>query len=100
MSVVVIVRLKADPKKAQEALEAHAADIEQVTIDAKAAGAVSHRFVSTVDELLIIDEWSDAGAFQQFFGTNKTIASVMQAAGVTERPNIEVFQPLDAPGTF
>jgi quinol monooxygenase YgiN len=100
MSAVVIVRLKADPQKVQEVLRAHAAEIDQVTADAQAAGALSHRFVSADGEVLIIDEWNDAQSFQTFFGTNKTIATVMQEAGVTERPNIEVFQPLEAPGTL
>ena len=100
MSVVVVVRLKADAEKTKEALRSHSADVEQVSADAKAAGALSHRFVWAGDEVLIIDEWNDAAAFREFFGTNKTIAQVMQAAGVTDRPTMDFYEPLEAPGTF
>ena len=100
MSVMVIVRMKADEGRVREVLAAHAADLEQVTADAKAAGSLSHRFVAGGGEVLIVDEWRDAGSFQSFFGANKTITQLMMEAGVTERPTIQVFEPLEAAGTF
>jgi quinol monooxygenase YgiN len=100
MSVVAIVRLAADENKVREVLNARAADIEKVSAAAKEAGALSHRFVSANGQVLIIDEWNDGESFTSFFGSNKTIAEVMMAAGVTDRPNIEIYTPLEAPGTF
>jgi quinol monooxygenase YgiN len=99
MSVVVIVRLKADENKVREVLAAHAEELEQVSKDALAAGAISHRFVAGSGEVLIIDEWNDAPSFQGFFGSNKAITQLMMEAGVSERPSISIYEPIDAAGT-
>lgn len=100
MSVVVVVRMKADPSKVRELLAQRGAELEQVTADAKAAGSLSHRFVARDGEVLILDEWRDAESFQAFFGANKAITQLMMEAGVTERPTMEFYETLDAPGTF
>ena len=97
MSVVVIVRLKADPAKVQEVLADHSQELEQVSEDARSAGALSHRAGS--GEVLILDERSDAQAFQSFFGSNKTITQLMMEAGVSDRPEISIYEPIEAAGT-
>ena len=100
MSVVVVVRLKADKTKVREVFAQHGETMEQVSAEAKAAGGLSHRFVAGDGEVLILDEWKDAESFQAFFGSNKAITQLLMEAGVTERPTMEFYEPLEASGTY
>ena len=100
VSIVVVVRMKADPSKVAALLAQRSDELEQVTADAKAAGGLSHRFLARDGEVLILDEWPDAPSFQAFFGTNKTITQLMMEAGVTERPTMEFYDTMNAAGTY
>jgi heme-degrading monooxygenase HmoA len=74
--------------------------MEEVSEDAKPQGALHHRFLAGDGELLVVDEWETAEGFQKFFEGNEKIAKVTAEAGVTGPPDVSVFSPVEAPGTF
>ena len=84
MSVLVIGRIRADRAKFERVCAERADELLAVAAEAKAAGALHHRFgIDDSGLVVILDEWESAGAFQKFFD-NPTIASLMRDSGVTE----------------
>ena len=67
MSVIVIGRMQVDPSNVTKLWLERKADFEAVREDAKAAGAIHHRWGFGNDHVVIIDEWPDAASFQAFF---------------------------------
>jgi quinol monooxygenase YgiN len=51
-------------------------------------------------ELVVIDEWESAEAFQNFFTSDPQVPQVTEAVGVQGPPRVEVLQPVEAAGTF
>lgn len=100
MSVVVVIRFPvSNVPKAIEGLHASAKVLEEITESTKSAGLISHRFLSGVDHLAVVDEWGSADQFQKFFDGNPKVAEVMSSVGVTGAPEITVYESIDAPGT-
>ena len=92
MSVLMTMRVQGDPKR----LEAEDPTVLKSIVDrAREFGVVSHRFYGTDDEILVVDEWPDEGAFQKFFAASPEIADVMERAGVTAEPQIRFYRELD-----
>ena len=101
MSVVVIARFKVgDMGRAKQAIAANEGIGEEISQYAKTVGAHHHRFLEQDGDLVALDEWESAEAFQQFFQSNTLIPKVMEDAGIQGDPKIEVLQPVEAPGTF
>jgi heme-degrading monooxygenase HmoA len=101
MTVVVTVTVKVDPEVLRGLFESKREVLAGLGEVAKSAGALHHRFTAGDGEVLILDEWESAEAFQQFFGSQPEIAAIMQEAGVQEPPDIRVWQPMDdAPDIF
>ena len=100
MSVVIIARVKGDPAKIRQTMAQHGAELDAITEVAKGLGALHHQFLEGDGEMVILDEWTTAEAFQQFFSTNADVAKVLQEAGVEGPPSIEVFGIMEAAGTF
>jgi hypothetical protein len=76
------------------------ADFEAVSRDAKAAGALHHRWGFGDDHVVIIDEWADAESFQKFFASYTLIPELMQAGGVQGEPEFQILTAEDAPDQF
>jgi hypothetical protein len=100
MSVLVIVRLQADPAKIQQLWKDRGSEFEAVMVDAKAAGATSHRWGLGDGEVVGIDVWPDAASFQSFFDSNTRIPALLQEAGVEGAPDVQIFDAPDAPDVF
>ena len=95
MSVFMTLRVKADPKRLEAMYEADPQRFAEVAKKGKALGATFHRFAASDDELLVIDEWPDEAAFNQFFSSTPEIPKIMADAGVTEQPTITFHRRLD-----
>ena len=67
MSVIMIMRVSADPAAFERYARANADQIARITDAAKAAGALRHEFVAGDGEVLAIDEWPDEASFHRFF---------------------------------
>ncbi|HEY1761885.1 MAG TPA: hypothetical protein VGG17_04750 [Acidimicrobiales bacterium] len=73
--------------------------LEEISKSTMDAGLVHHRFVSGDGELVVIDQWETADQFQSFLDGNAKVAHVMSSIGMTEAPEISVFDSIDAAGT-
>ena len=100
MSVIVIGRMKADPAAVQKLWADREADFMTVQTEAKAAGALHHRWGLGDGEVVIIDEWPDGASFQNFFGGNAIIPSLMQEAGITAPPEFTIVEAATGPDQF
>ena len=101
MSVVMILRVKADPNALEMFANAHADLMNGIADAGKAAGATRHTFAAAGDtEVLVIDEWPDEATFQNFFESQPDIPRIMQAAGALGAPEISFYRKLDMPDEF
>src|SRR3954469_24603945 len=94
MSVYMSLRLKADPAK----LEAVAADnqemLQAIAERARAAGCIHHTFAASDGEVIVMDEWESAEAFQRFFAAEEDVAKLMQEVGAQGQPEPSFYRPL------
>jgi quinol monooxygenase YgiN len=100
MSVVMILRVKADPNALETFANANAELMKGIADAAKAAGATRHSFVAGDGEVLVIDEWPDEATFQSFFDSQPGIPRIMQAAGAQGPPEITFYRKLTMPDEF
>src|SRR5258708_34574659 len=101
MSVIVVGHFTVpDIAAAKRALASNAALLEEITEDSKRLGAHHHRFLERDGELLVLDEWETAEAFQGFFDGNAKVRRITDEAGVQAPPRIEIYDPVAAAGTF
>ena len=97
MSVIMTLRVKADPKKFESVAGGDRERIEGIIEKAKAAGLIAHRFYGSDDgQVMVIDEWPDAQSFQGFFeSTQDQIGPMMEEAGVQSEPEITFWTKLE-----
>jgi len=100
MSVIVIGHMKVDPANVAKLWVDRKADFEAVREESKAAGAMHHRWGFGDGEIVIVDDWDDAGSFQSFFESNTVIPELMQAAGVQGPPEFTIVEAKTSPDEF
>ena len=100
MSVFMILRVPADPSTFEQYANSNGETLLRVAADGKAAGATRHAFAAGDGEVLVIDEWPDAAAFQRFFDSQPDIPKIMQEAGAKGAPEISIYRKLDTPDEF
>ena len=95
MSVIMTMKVKAEPGKLEEAARTH--DLAGVLEAAKQHGLIAHRFYgSDSGEVMVVDEWPDADSFQSFFSSQQeAIGPIMQAAGAEGAPDITFWHKLE-----
>jgi hypothetical protein len=67
MSVIVTIRVSADPASFEQHLRDQADAIGRTRELAKRHGAIAHRWYAGDGEMLVADEWPDTESFQSFF---------------------------------
>jgi heme-degrading monooxygenase HmoA len=100
MTVRVIGRLSADPGLMEKLFAERKDDFVSVQKDSIQRGAKHHEFLNAGNELMILDEWESAEAFQSFFADQPIIASIMGELGVAGPPTFEVYEVMDSPDKF
>jgi heme-degrading monooxygenase HmoA len=100
MSVFITLRVSADPAKLEEFGKSSADVLKRITDDAKGRGAIHHQFYGADGEVLVVDEWESAEAFQEFFSSQQEIPALMQASGASGEPKVEVWRMLDVGDEF
>ena len=102
MSVTVMLRAKADPKRLQEVINSAESRTETVNTRAKELGAIHHRFLASADgtEILVVDEWESPEAFQKFFESSPEIPQMMAESGVTTEPEVTFWHEVDTIDRF
>jgi hypothetical protein len=101
VSVIVIARFAVrDLGKAKEWADAHPEVPEDITAYGKSLGQIGHRIVTDGKDLVVIDEWPDADAFNTFFANATRMEEFLTGAGLVGEPEIQIFEALDVPGSF
>ena len=102
MSVIMMLRVKADAKRLQEVVDGDEARWRAINTRAKELGAIHHRFLASPDgtEIVVLDEWESPEAFQKFFESSPEIPQIMAEVGVTSEPDITFWHPVDTADTF
>ena len=102
MSVIMMLRVKADPKRLQEVINGDESRTQAVNDRGKALGAIHHRFLSNADgtEIIVLDEWESAEGFQKFFESSPEIAQIMAETGVTSEPEVTFWHEVDTIDKF
>jgi heme-degrading monooxygenase HmoA len=96
MSVIMTMRISADPARFEEAGAAEAEAIGRIMDAAKSNGLIAHRWYGSDDEVMALDEWPDQESFQAFMEqAQPDIGPVMEAAGVTSQPSVTFWRTLD-----
>ena len=101
MSVIVTIRVNADPASFEEHLRGQADTLDRTLELAKRHGVVAHRWYAGDGEVLVADEWPDAESFRTFFAEAQTeIAPFLEAVGVTSPPEVRFWRVLDTSDAF
>ena len=100
MSVLMILRVKADVAKFEEYARENGDQLKRIADEGKSQGAVHHAFFAGDGEIVVIDEWDSEENFQSFFSSQQEIPEVMQAAGAQGEPSIEFLRPFDTADKF
>lgn len=95
MSVLMTLRVTGDPKKLEEFAADGDSPLRMIRDRAVGHGCLSHRFYGTDDEIMVVDEWRDEASYRAFFDGSPEIKEVMDAAGVTTQPAIQVWRKLE-----
>src|SRR3954463_9843023 len=100
MSVLMLLRVKGDATKVEEAARDDQAMLKTIIERAQANGLLRHRFFGTADEVVVVDEWPDEASFQRFFDATPEIQDLMAKVGVTTPPEITFARQLDVNDAF
>jgi quinol monooxygenase YgiN len=96
MSVLMTLRVAGDPARLEQFSAEQSATVEGIASKARGAGCISHRFYGSDDgQILVVDEWESAEAFQQFFGSTPEIPEMMAKVGVTSEPEVTFWRKLE-----
>ena len=94
MSVVMIMKIKADPNGLETYAKSHGDQIKAVANAGRDSGALHHMFAGGDGEVVVVDEWSNEAAFQKFFQSQPDIAEIMKGAGAKGAPEISFYRKL------
>jgi hypothetical protein len=101
VSVLVTLRIHGDTDQFRRLLETAPERFSEIAPDAKAAGAIHHRFGVGDGFVLVVDEWESAEAFQAFFQGNEKIPAIMRDAGAAQgEPEITFAEAVSSPDEF
>ncbi|WP_020523918.1 hypothetical protein [Catelliglobosispora koreensis] len=100
MSVIMMLRVKADADELEKYASTHAEQLRRIADEGKSRGAIHHYFAAADGEVVVIDEWPTEEAFQSFFDSQKEIPEVMKGAGAKSQPEIKFYRKLSTPDEF
>ena len=102
MSVIMGLRVTADPDRVQQALTSDPERRKRIAQRARDGGCIHHRFYANEagSAVLAVDEWPDVDSFMRFFENSQDIGEMMGEAGVTGRPTPAFYREMDTPDRF
>ncbi|HET9718971.1 MAG TPA: hypothetical protein VFP55_02735 [Solirubrobacteraceae bacterium] len=96
MSVMMVLRIDADPKKLEERAAADPDGLRAISQKAASYGMIAHRFYESAGQIVVVDEWPDEQSFMDFFNaTQETIGAMFQSIGMSGQPHPEFWHKLD-----
>jgi quinol monooxygenase YgiN len=99
MSVLVTMRVPGDTDEFRRFIDTDAEFMQRLGSEAKAQGAIHHRFGVGDGFVVVVDEWESAEAFQKFFQRDD-IAQAILRAGAQGEPEITVTEAIETPDQF
>ena len=100
MSVIMMLRVKGDPKMLETWAGSHGDQMVKTSQEGKKKGAMHHMFAAGDNEIVVIDEWPDEASFKKFYDAQPDIPKIMQAAGAQGQPEITFFRKMPMPDEF
>jgi heme-degrading monooxygenase HmoA len=101
MSVLMTLRVKADPAKFEEYAAQNKEKMQAIANRGREHGAIHHAFYGSDDgTLLVIDEWDSPESFQAFFDASPDIGEVMQGSGASSEPEVTFWRKLEGHDEF
>jgi heme-degrading monooxygenase HmoA len=96
VSVLMTLRVHGRPDELERKAAENPDVLAGFSASAREHGVISHCFYGNDDgEMLIVDEWPSAEAFQAFFDANPEIGEMMASVGVTEAPEVKFWRKLE-----
>ena len=98
MSVIMTLRISADPEEMERHAKDNADKFQAIVEAAKRHGLIAHRFYGSEagNELMALDEWPDRQSFEAFFAEQQSeIQPMMQAIGATGQPEPTYWHELN-----
>ena len=99
MSVLVVTRDRGDTATFRKMLDERADDFTRFADEAKANGAVHHRFGLGDGFVLIVDEWETAEQFQAFMARPE-LQAFIAASGGSGPPEVTITEAIASPDQF
>ena len=100
MSVLVIAKFQGDTAKFRQALADRGDEFAKIVDDARAAGAIHHRFGVGDGFVVVQDEWDTAEHFQQFFADPSLQAFIGSTGAASTPPEITVSEAVSSSDQF
>jgi len=95
MSVIMTLRVNGDPAKLEQLAAENEGMIAGISARAKEQGLIAHRFYGSENEIMVVDEWPDAGSFQRFFESEQHNIGPMMEQVATSEPVITFWRKLE-----
>ncbi len=100
MSVLVIAKFQGDTGKFRQALADRADEFAERGEDARAAGALHHRFGIGDGFVVVVDEWESVEHFQKFFGDPDLQAFISTTGAAPGEPEITITEAVASSDQF
>ncbi len=100
MSVLVIGKFQGDTAKFRAALAERADEFVKIADEARAAGAIHHRFGIGDGVVVINDEWESVEHFQQFFANPDLQAFIGSVGAAPAPPEVIAVEAVASPDQF
>jgi quinol monooxygenase YgiN len=95
MTVLMLLRIKADAGKLEAAAAEDSSTLLMLRDRGKERGVLRHHIFATADEVIVVDEWPSQEAFQQFMADSPEIQDLFASAGATGEPDITFARKLE-----
>jgi hypothetical protein len=99
MSVLIIGRFPGDTAVFKKVLADRVDELVGVSEQARAAGAIHHRFAVGDGFIILVDEWASPQQFEQFF-TRPDIQALVGEMGASGSPDITIVEVVASPSDF
>lgn len=101
MSVLVTTKFAGDTAVFQKAVAERGDEFAKIADEAKAAGAIHHRFGVGDGFVIVVDEWDSPAAFEKFFSDPALQAHIASCgADPNSAPEITVTEAIESADEF
>jgi hypothetical protein len=100
MSVIITTKFQGDTAKFRQSLTERAAEYVKIGEEARAAGAIQHRFGIGDGFVYVVDEWGSPDQFQRFFANPELQEFIGSVGAAPAPPEVTVCEAVTSPDQF